>query len=585
MSHHRLVTWSFAALLILLGLSILAVVFIPYATMKIVLNLLARDGNLSILKPENAIAFRFLISIFSFSILGLAYLIGMRRWEVVVNFFKQLWKDCRSYLLIINPTRVEKSFLGALLVVVVLAVIRRLAFIEAPMMHDEAYAVMSFSDTIFHAITDYSLPNNHIFHTILVNLSVRLFGFASWTVRLPAFVAGVLIVPGVYLLAKRIYDPWTGLVASLLTAFAPVLINYSTNARGYTLVALFTLIILILGDYVRRKRKLFAWGLISIFSALGLYTVPVMLFPLGVLFTWLFLENLVANTASYSSKWEFFRYWLFTGLIAVFLTVLFYTPILIYTGPHDLFANGFVASLPWGDLLDTWNARFIETWREWTLGVPLAIIITMVAGWILGLIFHRKLSKTRIPLQLASFLWIASLLFIQRPNAWAKVWVFLFPIMLIWAVAGVVGLMRNVRFKFAHSISLAAIVTSVLLLVGVWSSIQLVPKLPGLWASHGDVENAVLFLKNYVNETDLIVVDWPDDSPTWFYSLEYGINNSHFDKRIPYHRALVLVNQAEGQTLESVLADRGPDIPPLDLTSARLLQKFGTRQVFECSAK
>ena len=73
--------------------------------------------------------------------------------------------------------------------------------------------------------------------------------------------------------------------------------HYSNNARGYTLVALFTLLTLILGDIVRKEKNLFAWGLISLFSALGLYTVPVMLFPFGVLFVWLFLENQVEGVA------------------------------------------------------------------------------------------------------------------------------------------------------------------------------------------------------------------------------------------------------------------------------------------------
>ena len=585
MRRRNLFPWLIAIACGLVGLSLLIVALLPYEAMKSALDPLSRDGNLSMLRPDDAIAFRFLIGTASACIFGFGYLTGKRLWKRVIDFSKRLWRDCRSFFSIPAKLKAEVGFQAALLVVTAMAVVHRLAFIENPMLHDEAYTVVTFADTIFHAMTDYSLPNNHIFHTILVNLSVRAFGLAPWTVRLPAFLAGALLVPGVYCLARRIYDPWTGLAAGILVAFSPSLASYSTNARGYTLVALFALLILILGNYVRREKNLLAWGLIGIFSALGVYTVPVMLFPFGILFTWLFLENLFANPAPYSSKWDFLRYWLITGLLTAFLTLILYTPILIYTGPQKLFANGFVAPLPWGDLADTWRARLTDTWTEWTGGVPLAVIIVLAAGWILSLVFHRKLSANRLPLQLAAILAIAILLFVQRPNPWAKVWVFLLPLMLMWAAAGIVGLLRNVRLKFMGNLSLASIVTIGALLAGAGSTVQLIPKLPALWAQRGDVENAILYLKDHMSDTDLIVVDSPDDAPAWFYALEYGIPNIHFDKRIPYIQAWILVDPPDGQTVESVLADRGPDFPALDLASIRLIQEVGARQIFECPIK
>jgi hypothetical protein len=581
----NLLPWLIAILCGLVGLSLLVIALLPYGAMKALLDPLSRDGTLSMLRPDDAIAFRFLIGTASACIFGFSYLTGKRRWKSVIGFFKRLWGDCHSFFSITAELKAEVGFLAALLVITAFAVIHRLAFIENPMLHDESYTVVTFADTIFHAMTDYSLPNNHIFHTILVNLSVRAFGLAPWTVRLPAFLAGALLVPGVYCLARRIYDPWTGLVAGILVAFSPSLGSYSTNARGYTLVALFALLILILGNYVRRERNLLAWGLIGVFSALGLYTVPVMLFPFGILFAWLFLENLAASPAPYSSRWDFLRYWLIAGLLAAFLTLILYTPVLIYTGPQKLFANGFVAPLPWGDLADTWRARLTDTWTEWTGSVPLAVILVLAAGWVLGLIFHRKLSTNRVPLQLAAILAIAILLFVQRPNPWAKVWVFLLPLMLMWAAAGIVGLLRNVRLKFMGNFSLAGVVTVVVLLAGAWSTVRIMPKLPVLLAQRGDVENVVLFLRDHISDTDLIVVDSPDDAPAWFYALEYDIPNIHFDKRIPYTQAWILVDPPDGQTVESVLADRGPDIPALDLASIRLIQEVGARQIFECPIK
>ena len=585
MSRRNFLPWLFTIIFCLFGLSLLLIVLLPFGTMKTLLNVLSRDGNLSLLRIDNAVVFRFLIGAFGLSLLGLAYLTGKHLWEMVIRFIRQMWRDFRKFFSFSNISRSEKGYLVSLSVVTILAGINRLALMESPMLHDEAYTVVTYADSFFHALTDYSMPNNHVFHTLLVNLSVRAFGLAPWSARLPAFLAGVLVIPGVYFLAKQIYDPWTGLFASVLVAFSPSLISYSTSARGYTLVALFTLVIIILGIYVRKEKNLVAWGLIAIFSALGLYTVPVMLFPFGMLFVWLFLENLAASPAPYSSKWEFIRYWLIAGFLTAFLTILLYAPVLIYTGPQKLFANGFVAPLTWADLPDTWHARLIDTWAEWTHGVPLAITIMLLAGWVSSLIFHRKLANIRVPLQLAALLWITFLLIAQRSNAWAKVWVFLLPLMLIWSAAGIIGLMRNVHLKFLYGLSLASILTAVVLFVGGLSTLRLIPEIHGLWSQRGDVENAVLFFKNSISDTDLIVVDWPDDASVWFYSLEYNLSNNHFDKRIPFTRAWVLVNPPDGQSIDSVLADRGPDSPALDLASIKLIHEIGTRHIYQCPVK
>lgn len=575
------VSWLLVAMFILLALFLLVLVLLPYGTLKPLLDSLTSDGNFNSMKPGNAGVFKAIFGAGGLICLGLAALTGLRRWNVVGGYFRQLWQDARRSFAALRPQKSEIGSLSAVLVIMALAVIYRLEHIYSSLHHDEAYTYVAFGRSLFAAATDYHLPNNHVFHSILVYFSTRLFGIQPWAVRLPALAAGVLLVPAAYWLAKRLYDRWTGLGAALLVAWFPPLIAYSNNARGYTLVALFTLLILALGDVVRKDKNLFAWGLISLFSALGLYTVPVMLFPFGVLFVWLFLENWFGGAAAYKSKWEFIRYWLAAGLGAALLTLLFYTPILVFTGPHELFANGFVSSLAWGDLLDALSHRFAETWAEWTFRVPLAVQLIFGVGLILGLIFHRRLSTARVPLLLAALLWIVALILIQRPNAWAKVWVFLQPLILIWAAAGIFGLLQKVRLKFLRGLPLAALLFALLLTGEVWQTARLVPQLPGLWAIHGDEENAVVFAQDQMQAGDIIVVSPPDDAPVWYYAELHGLPDAVFDREATgFARALVLVDPAEGQTPASVVAERGPEEATLDVESARLLKTFGKMQVY-----
>jgi uncharacterized membrane protein len=248
---------------------------------------------------------------------------------------------------------------------------------------------------LWYAITNYHAPNNHVLHTLLVHFSTTLLGYYPWAVRAPAFLAGTLIIPAAYGLGKTVYDRYAALLAAVLIAWWSVQVAYSVTARGYSLVALLSLLTLWLGMLVRREKNLVAWSLIVVLSALGFYTVPVMLFPFGVLFVWLFLENMCAEPGrGYRSKVDYTMYWLVAGLASALLTLLFYSPILIYGG-----MKFFQISQP--NPLNSIGQLFIENlggmYYEWVGGVAVSEVLVLGTGILLSLIFHRRLSTLRVP--------------------------------------------------------------------------------------------------------------------------------------------------------------------------------------------
>ena len=585
MPRRNWISWLFAVFPAALGIFGIILSLLPYETLKPFTDSLMPDGNFNSLKPWNAEVFKVLFGLGGLFFLSLALLTGLGQWKFFWIFFKQLWTDAGHFFTSLRPRKDELGFLAAVLVIMLLAVIFRLEYINSIMHHDEAYTYLAFAHSLFGATTDYHLPNNHVFHSILVYFSTHIFGIQPWAVRLPAFTAGVLLVPAMYWLAKRLYDRWTALGAALLVAWIPDLIYYSTSARGYTLVALFTLLTLTLGSIVLKQKNTFAWLLISLFSALGLYTVPVMLFPFGILFVWLFFENQVEGPGLYRSKLDFLRYWIAAGFGAAILTMLFYTPIFIFTGPEKVFANGFVAPLPWGDFLSTLSDRLSETWAQWTYRVPLVVVILLFAGWVLSMVFHRRISSNRVPLQLAALLWIVALLIIQRPNAWAKVWSFLLPLMLLWASAGIFGLLEKIRLMCFHSLPLAVIVIGMALLVCINYAAGLAPQLPKILAIRSDEEKVVLFVKDQLQNDDLIITALQDNTPVWYYFKLHGIMDAEYDPSIPFKRALLLTDLAEGQTLTSAIMERSPVQVVLDFGSCNLLESFGKMQVFVCVRK
>ncbi len=566
-----------ALLAALLALALLVSAAMPFGTLRALADSLMPDGEFESLTPGNAGVFRGMLLFAGLFLLALAGLTWFRLWGAVKTFLRNLASDGRAFLRSLIPGRRDAFHLLTLLLISVAALVFRLEYIYSALHHDEAYTYMAFAHSLRAALTDYHLPNNHVFHSILVFLSTQLVGNSPPVVRLPALAAGILLVPAVYALGKRHYDPWVGLGAALLVAASPALIGYSVNARGYTLVALLGVVLLLLGQRVLRDGNRFAWMLIVLVSALGMYTLPAFLFPFGVLFTWLLLEMRAMPVGAEPGRLRTLRCWLVSGSSAALLTLLLYLPILVYSGASALFDNPFVAPVPWQDFPETLLQRLYETGLEWTFRVPDWVTGVCLGGWVLALIFHRHLSSTRVMLQAAAALWIAVLLIAQRPNAWSKIWVFLLPLALLWASAGIIGLLGRVKIR---SLPLQALAVWALLLIALWRAVSILPQLPELWGVREDEETAVLYAAQAAEAGDALVVSPPDDAPVWYYAELHGVSDRLYRSGSDPARLWVFVNPGEGQSPASVLDERGPGAQAFP--SCAWMQTFGKLQVHLC---
>lgn len=123
-----------------------------------------------------------------------------------------------------------------LLIVIVEAFIFRLQQIELPLRYDEAFTYWFYASKSYTTVlTDYSFPNNHILHNVLVKFSTDVFGPSIPSIRLPALLAGILIVFVVFKIGERVHSTLSGLVMAQIFASLPIFINFSTNARGYSI--------------------------------------------------------------------------------------------------------------------------------------------------------------------------------------------------------------------------------------------------------------------------------------------------------------------------------------------------------------
>jgi len=84
-----------------------------------------------------------------------------------------------------------------------------------------------------------------------------------------------------------------------------------------------------------------------------------------------------------------------------------------------------------------------------------------------------------------------------------------------------------------------------------------------------------------------VVVASPDDAPLWYYFQLHQIPDSFVNniQHVPFQRAFVLVNPGYGQSLASVLDQRGPDINRLDPGSAQVVNQSGSTITYQVAVK
>ena len=191
-----------------------------------------------------------------------------------------------------------------LYIVLILGIALRLVGMDAPLSSDELASASIWAQMPFiQIISNYQYANNHIFLTLILSFILKLFGVNEVALRTPVLACGVLSLFLAYITTLRITrTPSVALGAAFLLAISAPHIYYSTNARGYMLIMVFSQIILhrILvwlqdGLPVSRRKILFDILTLGTLCFLGTWTLPTFILfevSLGIFFVLALLRGL-----------------------------------------------------------------------------------------------------------------------------------------------------------------------------------------------------------------------------------------------------------------------------------------------------
>jgi uncharacterized membrane protein len=173
------------------------------------------------------------------------------------------------------------AWTAAVAAVLAIAAALRLPGLDAQLWYDEiATLVVSVRQPLSTIMTVFPGVNQHPLYSVLAHGSVQLFGETPSAIRLPAAIFGVVAVWTVWDAGRIILSRADALAAAVLVATSYHHVWFSQNARGYTLLATFTLLStsLLLRIGQRDDRRLYVAYVLA--AVAGVYTHLTMAFVL-----------------------------------------------------------------------------------------------------------------------------------------------------------------------------------------------------------------------------------------------------------------------------------------------------------------
>lgn len=402
------------------------------------------------------------------------------------------------------------------LMMVITGAILRLYFLQQPMRYDEACTFNNFIGSDFISLFYYPSPNNHVFHSSIVKIQCLIFGSHPVSIRFPAFFFGLLIIPLTFILSKT-FSPRIGVLATTGVALCPLLVLYSTNARGYTLFVFLTLLLVLCCVLFCEKPNFAGVVSISAIVSLGMFNIPVMLFPavgfcLGVMAFFFFQQKTI---------YEILRYVFPIFSLSAIFTIILYTPVVIVSGGIEtILFNRFVTSLTWTNFLQKVPSHMLATYQVFSRDIPSFACYLMA---IIGTYGFCSLWKNKASKILPLFIWSLAfgtllVFFLKRSIPFTRTWIYLVPFFFILIDYGFSSFIHSEKPKIIFCIALSIYFSGVL----IHSNSVANYRDTGLSKEASAVAD---YLANRIKKHDAIQAIIVVDDPLYFYlGRNYGID-------------------------------------------------------------
>ncbi len=367
---------------------------------------------------------------------------------------------------------------------------------------DEVDAIRFASRPMLDLLGTLTAPaeNGPLFY-LLLRWWLRLAGQSEFGLRFFSVFFGVLTIPLIYNLARRLFPslPGVALVAALLASTSPYLVWYSQEGKMYALVV--TLILVSMDRYLAALEDggWFRWLAYLVATALALYVHVLAALMIPVQVVVFFLQERGVRKA----RW---RPW----LVSLLIMALPYLPLLAWQVPLML------TPAQTGFRFVALHEMLLSLWGSYSFGIAQNAGLWIGVGFVGALVGSFQLwpldKRGRVSLgALACWLFLPVLLLflitLVRPLYTARYLVFVLPAYLLLLAAGVVAIGRRTH-----------------LLAGVLLIALLAVSGRGLWLQSrsqikADFRSATAYVLNNAGPDDLLLFQIPYGR----YSFDYYV--------------------------------------------------------------
>jgi hypothetical protein len=456
----------------------------------------------------------------------------------------------------------------ALITAIGLAV--RLVALNQPMRYDESITWAFFSARSWGTIVSwYPFPNNHVLFSLLAKATASLAPFQPWAFRLPAFIAGVAIIPLVWAVGRRLTDRRSALVGAALATGSTPLVLYSVNGRGHTILVALSLVLLLVADRLRTRPTWWAgWIAFSVIAALGLYTVPVMVYPIGAVSLWIALDALRDWHENRRRALRTIVTLDAAGVVALAIAYLLYLPIIRTAGVGAITGNKLAQPISWSFFVSLLPKFVYEIVTTWTAPLPWWCVPIVFALGIHGLL--RGAPRRRTSLAAATLLWCVGLFLLSHRQPFARFWLFMLPLFLLCVARGLVLLLdkwpATRRLRPTWSATAIAVIMAA---IALWTRAAEVTDDTG---TYREARAVTAVLATQLRPGDRVLAPIPNNAPLLYYFDEKKLDVGLLDTPpSATRRAFLVLNPRRGQTLD--WAVRKGMIDPAFFTDPVLLLK------------
>lgn len=446
-------------------------------------------------------------------------------------------------------TNADRDELIAVGIITVVAMVVRLVSLNQPMRYDESITWAFFSARSWGTIVSwYPFPNNHVLFSLLAKATAQLAPFQPWAFRLAAFVAGVAIVPLTWAVGRRVTDPRSALVGAALAAGSMPLVLYSVNGRGHTIVVMLSLVLILLADTLCVCPTWWlGWVMYAVTGALGLWAVPVMVYPIGAASLWIALDALRGWRTHRRGATLTIGALGASAALMLAIAYLLYLPIIRTAGVGAITGNKLAQPISWtffASLLPKFVYEIVTTWTS-----PLPWWCVPVTFGLAAYGLMRRERQRRFSLAAAVLLWCVGLFLLSHRQPFARFWLFMLPLFLLCVGRGLVRLAnRTPALAHVRAELLAGAVAVVMAAVALGTRAAEVTDDTGTFRQARAV---TAVLAGQLRGGDRVLAPIPNNAPLLYYFDERKLDVGLLDTPpLQTQRAFLVLNPQRGQTLE-----------------------------------